>query len=346
MQEAVLDLPDAPPTPAPARPRGWTRLLPRLACLGVGGWLAFFIGDTFLGTNFHVVLPGKVFRSAQPGRERLKTLVHRHGIRTVLNLRGLCIGHPWYMEQCETVQDLGIAQEDLSFSAHRIPSAHELCRLIDVLDRAETPILLHCRQGADRTGMAAVVARLLYTEDTLPEALSHLSWRYGHLPVGKTLNMDRFFDLYTQWLGDEGKEHSPAVFRHWASQEYRGGWCQHAIESFEPMQGACKSGEPLGFRVRLRNISPRPWRFSPYETAGVHLAVEVLSEKNTLARFVRAGLFERVVAPDETVELIVAVPPLYEPGRYRLRMDMIAEGHCWFQQAGAEARVEEIVVHE
>jgi len=333
--------------PVRNRPKAFfARRICQITCLAIGGWLAFFVFHTYLSSNFHTVLPGEVYRSAQPSPDGLKRLVKSHGIRTVLNLRGLCIGHPWYMGQCAAVQELGIGQEDLTFSAHRLPSAHELRRLIDVLDHAEKPVLLHCRQGADRTGLAAAVAQFLYSDDSLEEGLRHMGWRYGHFPIGKTLYMDRFFDLYTQWLLTDGTQHCAAVFRRWACEEYRGGWCQHAIESFEPMQAVCKTGEPLGFRVRLRNISARVWNFRPHDTAGVHLGVEVLDAGNRLMHLVRAGKLERDVAPGETVELVVAVPPLAQAGRYRLRMDMIDEGQCWFQQAGAEPREEEIVVHD
>lgn len=333
------------PLPSPRRRMRW-RLglyLVFLTCLAWPLYQAFHI---FLSSNFHEVLPGQVFRSAQQRPEPLKEMIRRHGIKTVINLRGLCNGHPWYMDQCEAVQDLGINQEDLSFSAHRMPSAPELARLIEVLDNTEYPILLHCRQGADRTGLAAVVVRFLYTEDTLEQALTHMSYRYGHLPVGKTLYLDRFFELYTHWLRTTGIEHSSAHFRLWATREYRGGWCQHAIESVVPLQAKARRGEPVGYRVRLRNVSDHVWQFKAHELAGVHVGVEVLGPDNSLVRLVRAGLFEKEVPPGDTLEVTVVLPPFALPGRYRMRLDMIDEEHCWFQQAGAEAREEEILVHE
>lgn len=327
-----------------ARPP-WLRYAGRcLAYVFLALVLARLYHHTF-GNNFHEVLPGRIYRSAQLSPSELKATTARYGIRTVVNLRGFATESPWYLEQCETVQELGIGQEDITLSAHRLPSAIELRRLIDVLDHAEPPLLLHCRHGADRTGVAAVVARFLYTSDTLEAGLRHLSWQYGHFPIAKTLYMDRFFDLYVKWLQAQGQDHSASVFRHWALCEYRGGWCQQAFESVEPLQASCKQGEPIGFRVQLRNISGRTWHFKPHESSGVHLCVEVLSPDNRPVRTVRAGLFEKQVPPGEVADLLVAIAPLL-PGRYRVRMDMSEEGHCLFQQAGAEVWEEEIVVHE
>ncbi|MFO0964128.1 MAG: tyrosine-protein phosphatase [Gemmataceae bacterium] len=342
--EANTDL--APAAPPGAPPRRWLRWAVRLTLLLAAAWLVWNVYYVYFGCNFHAVVPGKIYRCAQPGRTDLEAWTKRHGIRTVFNLRGGTKDQDWYLEEMAAVHDLGLSAEDFSFSAKRLPSSEEIQRLVDALDHAEPPILLHCRQGADRTGVAAVIARLLYTDDTLPEALRHLSWRYGHLPVAETRRMDAFFDLYADWLKATGKEHAPATFRAWVAGEYRGGWCQEAIEAVEPLQEVCKAGEPLGFKVRVRNTSKRPWQFRPFMTAGYHLGVEVLKPDNTLAKFVRGGLFARDLGPGEAVELTVTVPPLAEPGVYRARFDMIEEGHLWFAQAGGQGREERIVVHE
>lgn len=335
----------APFAPPPKKRRPVRRLLFLVLAVSLV-WLLYQIYYIFLGPNFHEVLPGKAYRSSQPSPERLKNMVRRHGIKTVINLRGVCVGQPWYMEQCEAVLELGISQEDLTFSAQRLPSAPELIRLIEVLDRTEYPILLHCRQGADRTGLAAAIIRLLYSEDNLEEALGQVGYRYGHLPVGKTLYMDRFFDLYTHWLRQGGKSHAPPHFRHWIANEYRGAWCQYALEAFVPLQEKAWRGEPLGYRLRVRNTSSHTWHFRPHDLAGIHVGAELLGPDNTLLRMLRAGQFERDVAPNETIEVTLVIPPLESPGRYLLRLDMLDEGHCLFLQAGAQAREEEIVVHE
>src|ERR1700722_9010359 len=63
------------------------------------GCLLFEIGRVFLGDNFHEVVPGQVYRGALPSPENLERLVKKHGIRTVVNLRGLCNDLPWYLNE-------------------------------------------------------------------------------------------------------------------------------------------------------------------------------------------------------------------------------------------------------
>src|SRR5262249_12041484 len=146
----------------------------------------------YFAGNFHTVLPGRIYRSAQPSADDVRRAVRDHGVCTIVNLRGCGQPFDWYMDECRAAQQMAIAQEDISFSANRIPSATELRRLVEVLDRAEYPLLFHCRRGADRTGMVSTIALLLQNDVTLAQARRQLGPRYGHVRLGKTAALDRF----------------------------------------------------------------------------------------------------------------------------------------------------------
>ena len=180
-----------------------------LAALFWGGAEAYGI---FLGANFHRVVPGRVFRSAQLSGTELEQKLQFQGIRTVVNLRGSCDPSPWYLEESRATHRLNVCQEDINFSAGHLPSVSEVRRLVEVLDRTEYPILLHCRRGADRTGMAAVMVLLLQSDASLGQARRQLGLRYGHLAFGRPANLDWFLDLYGEWLQTKGLAHSPALF--------------------------------------------------------------------------------------------------------------------------------------
>jgi protein tyrosine phosphatase (PTP) superfamily phosphohydrolase (DUF442 family) len=346
MQTLLAPQPPAQALPPPARRRSWRRwalrgvLFVALICTLV------HLGNIFLGDNFHPVIPGKIYRCAQPDGADLAHYVKAHGIRTVINLRGPTKDQGWYLEECTAAHDLNLSLEDFSFSAKKLPPASEVQRLIELLDVVEYPVVVHCRQGIDRTGVVAVIVRLLYTDDALPRALRHLSARYGHFPLGDTTRMDVFFDLYGEWLERQGKTHTPALFRHWIAHEYRGGWFRQQIESVAPMQETCRVGAVFGFRVRVRNTSDQTWHFQPFNTAGVHLAAEVWGPQNKWLHFVRAGQMRRDVKPGASIELVVSLPALEEAGRHRLRFSMMEENHAWFDQIGDAGHEEEIVVHE
>jgi len=333
---------------APARRR-------KLVLLAALLFLALALAEplrVLVGTNVHAVIDGQIYRSAQPSGAWLSSFARGHGIRTVINLRGTCYPRDWYLDEAEAVQQLGISLEDVCLSAGRLPSPHELRQLALALRHAERPLLLHCRHGADRTGLAAAVALLLEQEISLEEAQRQLSLRFGHLAVGRVTVLNRFFEFYADWLKREARQHGPANFAHWLFHEYRGGHCQYAMEEVVKLSGAPRVGLPLAYRVRVRNTSDYPWRFKPGSTAGIHLGYFVwptdLDEavNDDRVEVARAALLDKVVEPGETFTANVVVKPFIKPGRYRLRIDMLEEGHCWFYQTGAEPYAEEFDVQE
>src|SRR5262249_17248271 len=110
-----------------------------------------------LGRTFHAVVPGRAYRSAQPTTADLERAVREYGVRTVVNLRGAGEPFDWFLEESRATHRLGLAQEDLCFSSYRLPAAHEVRYLVEVFDRSAPPLLIHCRRGADRTGLVATV---------------------------------------------------------------------------------------------------------------------------------------------------------------------------------------------
>jgi hypothetical protein len=301
--------------------------------------LGLHAGYVLLGPNFHTVIPGAVYRCSQPSGATLERLVRSRGIRTVVNLRGCCDPLPWYLEQCRVTNRLGVSQEDLGFSAARLPSAITLRQLVEVLSRSEYPILFHCHKGADRSGMASAIALLLLTDTPLAEARQQLHFRYGHLPLGRIGNIDRFFDLYQEWLAEHGLEHSPAVFRRWAVTDYCPGECRCRLEmlSFAAQPGHLACFHPTGLRVRCHNTSLAPWHLNPAANAGIHLSFTVNDEDRLWAEG-RAGLFFATVPPGGHIDLTVALPGL-PPGAYELHLDMVDEQHASFLQTGSDPLV-------
>src|SRR4051812_43355777 len=206
--------------PAPARKRSLSMILLWGCTAGL------LLGGTaeavrvLFGKKRHTVFPGRVFCCAQPTPAALKEMVRDHGIRTVVNLRGCCNPLDWYLDECRTTHDLDVAQEDISLSAGRLPSVHEMHRLVDVLDHSEYPLLIHCRRGSDRTGLVATLILLLETDIGVDEARAQMGLRYGHIALGRPANLNRFFALYQGWLHERARDHSRAAFRQWIEQEY------------------------------------------------------------------------------------------------------------------------------
>src|SRR5947209_10132787 len=75
----------------------------------------------FFGRNWHAVIPGRAFRSAQLTRDEYRDAIRHHGIRTVVNLRGTSPEQDWYLDESRATCDADVAQEDVTLSAYRLP---------------------------------------------------------------------------------------------------------------------------------------------------------------------------------------------------------------------------------
>jgi len=272
-------------------------------------------------TNRHTVIEGRVYRCAQPSAENVREQVKARGIRTVINLRGLSPETEWYKDECAACHDLNVSQEDVRLSANRLPPPAELRRLVDVLDHTEYPILIHCKAGADRTGLVSMMALLLQTDTPLDVARRQLWPRFGHFRFGRTAAIDHFFDFYDAWLEKERKSHTSANFRDWVLHHYVPGPAASKLTWLEPIPNPVYASHSFGIRVRAENLSQTPWQLKPGTYAGIHMAYAVFDKDGNAVWSGRTGLREETVPPGGSTEVLVPVIGL-KPGQYKLVVDM------------------------
>lgn len=162
-------------------------------------------GDVLVGENFHAVVPGELYRSAQLSGPHLERHMKAEGIRTVINLRGPNPGSGWYDDEVRTCERLNVTHIDVRMSARELPPPAEAAALLAALHDAPRPLLVHCKNGADRSGLAS--AAYLIAErgvDATTAASDQLHIWYGHMPVGPTQAMDRFFALFASAKTNDG----------------------------------------------------------------------------------------------------------------------------------------------
>lgn len=144
-------------------------------------------------TNLEEFAPG-AWRSNQPSPARLARY-HAMGIRTILNLRGTP-NHSYYLFEVETCQRLGLGLIDLGLAARSLVEREKLLALLDTFETIEHPFLMHCKSGADRTGLAAALYLLHIRKAPVAQALDQLHWRYVHLKNAPTGILDHLLEAY------------------------------------------------------------------------------------------------------------------------------------------------------
>jgi protein tyrosine phosphatase (PTP) superfamily phosphohydrolase (DUF442 family) len=321
--DVIAELPMTEVVPAKAKAPRPKRSLGMTLVLGVvtGVALANTVEIVRMGffRNTHVVVSGRVYRSAQFKPAELEEHVRKYGIRTVVNLRGR-FPEEVYINQSKVIQKLGISQEDVTSSANRLPSPMEIRRLFEIFDRAEYPILIHCKQGADRTGLAAALYQMAYTNADYATARRQCMPRFGHFPILTTVAMDRFFAQYERWLAERQQEHTPGNVREWATTYYRPGPYAARLE-IEESPKSVAVGEAFTVKLKATNLSDESWSMKAGTGVGIHARFEVNGPQGRVYES-RAGLVDREVAPGESVVIELPVPAMSVPGRYRLRVDL------------------------
>jgi uncharacterized protein (TIGR01244 family) len=170
-----------------------------LLVLGLAGYAtALYASD-----NFHVVVAGQAYRSAQPSGADIAAWHEAYGIRTIINLRG---AHPelaWYRAEKGAATRAGIEIVDYPISARRMLTPDQVAGLIRIMRNATKPILIHCNSGADRSGIAAAlyIAAIGHGSERRAEA-QMMPW-YGHIPLWflPAFAMDRTWERSEPGLG-------------------------------------------------------------------------------------------------------------------------------------------------
>lgn len=204
-------------TPSPRRVRLFVVSTVIYTAAALGVWT--FRQPLFF-ENFAVVDHGRVFRSAQP-YANLGRWIDDHGIATILNLRGGTRWDAFYRDEAAVAEARGVTLFDLPMRAEKRPPRAQLLRLIDVLETAKYPLLIHCKQGADRTGLASTLYRMMQLGEPPQQAATSFTVEHGHVPLFGTQRLHEPIDEYTAWLALRGLAHTPARFRNWVETLYR-----------------------------------------------------------------------------------------------------------------------------
>jgi hypothetical protein len=308
--------------------------------------LLFFLGagSFFFGDRFRVVVPGRVYRSGQFPPEKLEEKIDRHGIRTILNLRGEKDDRDWYRREVALADRLGVVHRSLDLLPDRLPPRPALVALIDYLETVPEPILIHCAAGVDRTGFASVVARLR-SGASLAQAREELGLRHGRVPFGPSAEIGRIFDGYEDYLRESKAEGSWAAFEHWARDVYVPYVYRARLEPLT-LPSAASARERMDVRLRVTNESPGPWVFEAAADRGIKLGVRLRAPGSAFyLDYDRHAPARGALAPGGRIELAVAIWAPEQPGEYELKLDMVDEHVTWFEDQGSPPLLWRLSVH-
>ncbi len=128
--------------------------------------------------HFGVVDDGKLYRCGQPRPAELAELIRRHGLRTVIALRGSrdpADPDEWEREERAACAAGGAAFVSIPCNHKNPPTAEQIAQFLAIVrDAAQLPALVHCRIGQQRTGLFCALYRVHVQSRAPEEALREM----------------------------------------------------------------------------------------------------------------------------------------------------------------------------
>jgi protein tyrosine/serine phosphatase len=163
-------------------------------------------------SNLASVVPGKIYRCNHPTPFRLRQMTRRLGLRTLINLRGRTQSGSDALSR-EAARELGLEFHDMAFESRGAPQRERIMRFHGIYTSMRAPVVMHCKSGADRAGLAAGLM-VMFEGGTAAQAMRHLSLRFGHIRQAKTGILDAFFLRFQR----EAEGRKP--FLDWVQEDY------------------------------------------------------------------------------------------------------------------------------
>jgi len=177
-------------------------------------FLYFYVYD-----NFHAVIEERIYRSAQLSEKKLKRIMYEKKLKTIINLRGKDEEKKWYAMEKKIAEKKGIQYYSFRLRPHRLPNCTQLDALIKALKAAPRPLLIHCKGGADRTGVSSAIVLAIEKDPPLSELKQQFSLLYGVIPFTGSIG-PLLFSQYENWLNKNGSSHDRDTLLYWIKNFY------------------------------------------------------------------------------------------------------------------------------
>lgn len=137
--------------------------------------------------RFRAVEDGRFYRCGQPRPDELLQLIDKHGLKTVIALRGSRDSEDsdaWESEERAACESRGVRFVTLPCNHKNPPTREQVAEFLSIVrDEKQMPALVHCRIGQQRTGMFCALYRVhvqgVSPDDALRE-MDDLGFDSGH----------------------------------------------------------------------------------------------------------------------------------------------------------------------
>ena len=155
-----------------------------IAGMGVLG--GFFVVNgvipNLVPKNFDVVEPGKVYRSGELTSGAMERVIQDNDIALVIDLGAHHTGSDGAKREARTVEVLGVERILLPLFGDGTGDPNRYVEALRRMREADGAVLVHCAAGAQRTGVAIALYRMIEDGWLMDEALAEAQ-KYGYDPA-------------------------------------------------------------------------------------------------------------------------------------------------------------------
>jgi protein tyrosine/serine phosphatase len=163
--------------------------------------------------NFHRI-SDNTFRSSQPTMWQLRRVVRQYGIKTIINLKGANLDSAYWAFEREQCEKLGVKLIDVEIKSRGTPWPEDLRRAKSLFESIEYPMWMHCKAGADRTGIYATFFQYFHQHIPIERTNQLRLWPYGHIRHSQAGKIDNYLEKYLAYR----QLHPEVGLLEWAEQ--------------------------------------------------------------------------------------------------------------------------------
>ncbi len=295
----------------------------------------FLLVFNFYNREPKKILSEEIYLSSQPTKKKLLKFINKYKIKSVINLRGENEGKRWFEEERDFLEEKNILFFNLKLSKDKDFPRWEALKFLKIFEEIKYPVLIHCRDGYDRSYFFAKLLMNLKDKD--------LGKRFY-----KEAKIWSFFESYKSFLKEKNIVENSKNLKYFIEKEYIPEDFKYSL-FFEKNQEISKDKEFLIFKVNVINESKKIWILKNNLKEGIRLGAKIFGPFKELPEdledyfyenegkgidIVRAGIEEGKIYPEEERVFEFSFKPPRDEGFYFLAIDMVDENVNWFYYYG------------
>jgi protein tyrosine phosphatase (PTP) superfamily phosphohydrolase (DUF442 family) len=310
-----------------------------IVLLGILAPLSYYLYFHVLLANFGVVVPGQIYRSGQPSPAQLARWIGKYGLKTVLDLRG-DEGNFAAPEKAVTDR-MGVALVPVAVGARSPLPRPALMKLMEAIESAPKPMLIHCASGVERSGTVSALAAMAIGGKDYDTARSQ-----AYIPLGPLDRKDGSSHIsdvlreYEEYCAHHALQHGGwKEFRAWAAKVYMP--LYYDVDIAAPIEIAAQPGQVIDVDVAVTNKSDDPIPASDPEKK---LRVAAYTggpeyQKTSMILQPETSLPPKDVPPGGTLTVKARLTAPAAPGAYEIFFDIFEGRSTSFSGEGSEPRM-------